>query len=75
MAQRQRSPWHPTTIYKHRGKKLGARWLLVAPPQSLPSMPAPRAQTEGELLELLHRGPDCQRQWSLQEGKLHFSTM
>ena len=40
-----------------------------------PLYAAPRAQTEGEFLELLHRGPGCQRQWSLQEGKLHFSTM
>ena len=48
---------------------------LVAPPQSLPSTPAPRAQTEREHLELLHRGPGCQRQRSLREGKLHFSTM
>ena len=68
MAQRQRSPWHPTTTYKHRGKKLGARWLLVAPPQSLPSTPAPKAQTEGEHLELLHRRPGCQRQWSSEKG-------
>lgn len=51
---------------------------LVAPggptPESPPT-PAPRAQTEREYLELLHRGPGCQRQRSLQEGELHFSTM
>ena len=29
-----KSPWCPTTIYRPRGKKLGAPWLLVAPPQS-----------------------------------------
>ena len=74
-AQRPRSPWHPTTIYRPRGKKLGARWLLVAPPQSLPSTPAPRAQTKGKYLQLLHRRPGCQRQQNLREGKLHFSTM
>ena len=33
-------------------------------PESLPT-PAPRAQTEGGHLELLHRGPGSQRQWSL----------
>ena len=43
-------------------------------PESSPT-PAPRAQTEREYLELLHRGPGCQRQRSLQEGELHFSTM
>ena len=31
--------------YRPRGKKLGARWLLAALPQRLPSTPAPRAQT------------------------------
>ena len=41
--------------------------------ESLPT-PAPRAQTEGGHLELLHRGPGSQRQWSLREGKLHFPT-
>ena len=35
----------------------------------------PRAHTEREHLELLHRGPGCQRQRSFQEGKLHFFTM
>ena len=43
-------------------------------PESLPT-PAPRAQTEGKYLQLLHRRPGCQRQQNLQEGKLHFSTM
>ena len=42
-------------------------------PESPPTL-APGAQTEGEHVELLHRGPGSQRQWSLQEGKLHFST-
>ena len=39
-----KSPWHPTTIYRPRGKKLEARWFLVAPPQGLPllQLPEPR---------------------------------
>ncbi|XP_057576631.1 spermatogenesis-associated protein 31E1-like [Hippopotamus amphibius kiboko] len=45
-----------------RGKKLGARWLMVAPPQSLPNIPVSGTPTEGGPLELLHRGPGSQRQ-------------
>ena len=51
-----KSPWHPTTIYRPRGKKLGAPWLLVAPPQSLASTLAHRAQKEGGHLERLTEG-------------------
>ena len=68
-----KEPWHSITAYRPGGKKLGAWWLLVAPPESPPTL-APGAQTEGEHVELLHRGPGSQRQWSLREGKLHFST-
>ena len=41
MALKPRNPWHPTAFYRPRGKKAEAL------PQSLPSTPAPRAQTEG----------------------------
>ena len=56
-----KEPWHSTTAYRPRGKKLGAWWLLLVPPESPPTL-APRAQTEREHLELLHRGPGSQRQ-------------
>ena len=36
-----KSLWCPTAIYRPRGKKLGAPWLLVAPPQNLPLLQVP----------------------------------
>ena len=36
-----------------------------SPTPGSPLTPAPRAQAEGECLELLHRGPGSQRQRSL----------